>query len=388
MIDETIIFHLALIFAGASILATLFLYLKQPIILAYIALGMIVGPSGLGILENPAYIERVSQLGIILLMFLLGLHLHPQKLFKLIKGTALVTTVTGLLFAAIGMLVALAFDFPLFESFVVGVSLMFSSTVICIKLVPTTTLHQRHMGEVMISILLFQDILAIVLILFVYGSGPTNIALEGLFLLAKAAAMGIAAYFVVNFGLLRVFRRFDVIQDYLFLVSLGWCLLVAGVGMALGISYEIGAFIAGIALGASPIALFIAEGLKPVREFFLILFFFSIGARFDLAVMRSVLVPGVILAAALIAVKPLVYARAFRFTKEPPKIARELAIRLGQASEFSLLVAYGAAAAQRISLQASVLIQFATIVTFVVSTYIVVYKLPTPIALTEGMRQD
>lgn len=386
--SHNIILQLILIFAGASILATLFLYLKQPIILAYIALGMIVGPSGLRLLEDPANIEQISQLGIILLMFLLGLNLHLQKLYKLLRQTALITAATGAVFAALAMLVALAFRFPTLDSLIVGLALMFSSTVICIKLVPTTTLHQKHMGEVIISILLLQDIIAIILILFLYGSSRTGILLEGLLLMAKTLAIAVVAFLVVNFGLLRVFKRFDVIQDYLFLVSLGWCLLIAGVAHAFGISYEIGAFIAGISLGSSPIALFVAEGLKPVREFFMILFFFAIGARFDFLVAREILVPGLILAAALLAVKPFVFARAFRLSKEPPRMAKELGIRLGQASEFSLLVAYGAFAAGRIEARSSYLIQLATIVTFVVSTYIVVYSLPTPIALSARMRQD
>ncbi len=386
--SHNIILQLILIFAGASILATLFLYLKQPIILAYIALGMIVGPSGLGLLEDPANIEQISQLGIILLVFLLGLNLHLQKLYKLLRQTALITAATSAVFAALAMLVALAFRFPALDSLIVGLALMFSSTVICIKLVPTTTLHQKHMGEVIISILLLQDIIAIVLILFLYGTGRTGILIEGLLLMAKTLAIAVAAFLAVNFGILRVFKRFDVIQDYLFLVSLGWCLLVAGAAHAFGISYEIGAFIAGISLGSSSIALFVAEGLKPVREFFMILFFFAIGARFDFLVAREILVPGLVLAAVLLAAKPLLFAGAFRISKEPVRMAKELGIRLGQASEFSLLVAYGAFAAGRIEARSSYLIQLATIATFVVSTYIVVYNLPTPIALNAKMRQD
>jgi Kef-type K+ transport system membrane component KefB len=386
--NHNIILQIILIFAGASILATLFLYLKQPIILAYIALGMIVGPSGLGLLEDPANIGQISQLGIILLVFLLGLNLHLQKLYKLLRQTSLITAATGAVFAGLAMLVALAFRFPPLDSLVVGLALMFSSTVICIKLVPTTTLHQKHMGEVIISILLLQDIIAIVLMLFLYGGGGAGILIDGLLLMAKTLAIAVVAVLVVRFGLLRVFKRFDVIQDYLFLVSLGWCLLVAGTAHAFGISYEIGAFIAGISLGSSPVALFIAEGLKPVREFFMILFFFAIGARFDLLVAREILVPGLVLAALILAVKPIVFARAFRISKEPARAARELGIRLGQASEFSLLVAYGAFAAGRIEARSSYLIQLVTIVTFVVSTYIVVYALPTPIALNAKMRQD
>ena len=385
---ENIIFKLAIIFAGASILATIFLYLKQPIILAYIVLGMLIGPWGAGVLKDPALIEHISHLGIILLMFLLGLHLHPQKLYKLLKKTALIAVGTCSLFTLFIMLITMAFGFSWFDSLIVGLALMFSSTVISLKLIPTTTLHHKHMGEVLISILLFQDILAIVLILFLYGSTQTNIYLEGIFLILKTLAFSLCSFLAVHYGLLKIFKRFDVIQDYIFLVSLGWCLLGAAVAKLLGLSYEIGAFIAGISLGASPIALVIAEGLKPIREFFLILFFFSIGAKFNFFITKQIVLPGLVLAGILLAIKPLVFSQAFKFAKEPKRIANELGLRLGQASEFSILVAYGAFAAGKIGATTSFLIQLTTIVTFIVSTYIVVFKYPTPIALSDKMRQD
>ena len=385
---ENIILKLALIFAGASILATIFLYVKQPIILAYIVLGMLIGPWGIGIVKNPALIEHISHLGIILLMFLLGLHLHPQNLYKLLKKTALITVGTCLLFTLLVMLITMAFRFPWFDSLIVGLALMFSSTVISLKLIPTTTLHHKHIGEVLISVLLFQDILAILLILFLYGSTQTAIYLEILFLLVKAVAFSAASFLFVYYVLLKAFKRFDVIQDYIFLISLGWCLLGATAAKQLGLSYEIGAFIAGIALGTSPIALVIAEGLKPVREFFLILFFFSIGAKFDFFITKQIVLPGLILAGILLGIKPLVFSQAFKLAQEPTRIAKELGFRLGQGSEFSLLVAYGAFAAGKIAATTSFLIQLTTIVTFIVSTYMVVFKYPTPIALSDKMRQD
>jgi Kef-type K+ transport system membrane component KefB len=385
---ENIIFKLALIFAGASILATIFLYVKQPIILAYIVLGMLIGPWGIGIVKNPALIEHISHLGIILLMFLLGLHLHPQNMYNLLKKTALITVGTCLLFTLLVMLITMAFGFPWFDSLIVGLALMFSSTVISLKLIPTTTLHHKHIGEVLISVLLFQDILAILLILFLYGSTQTAIYLEIIFLLVKAVAFAAASFLFVYYVLLKAFKRFDVIQDYIFLMSLGWCLLGAAVAKELGLSYEIGAFIAGISLGTSPIALVIAEGLKPVREFFLILFFFSIGAKFDFFITKQIVLPGLVLAGMLLGIKPVVFSQAFKLAKETPRIAKELGMRLGQGSEFSLLVAYGAFAAGKIEAPTSFLIQLTTIVTFIVSTYMVVFKYPTPIALSDTMRQD
>jgi Kef-type K+ transport system membrane component KefB len=196
------------------------------------------------------------------------------------------------------------------------------------------------------------------------------------------------SYLFVRYVILFLFRRFDKIQDYIFIMSLGWCLLCAEIASLIGLSYEIGAFVAGIVLATSPISLFISQGLKPIREFFLILFFFSIGAQFDFLVTKQVVIPGLMLAGIILVIKPLVFNAAFRLAGESANLAKELGIRLGQASEFSLLVAYSAFAAGRIEARTFYLIQLVAISTFIISTYLVVYRYPTPISVSASNRQD
>ncbi|MHC4626946.1 MAG: cation:proton antiporter domain-containing protein, partial [Planctomycetota bacterium] len=137
---DNIVFELALIFVGASVLATVFLYLRQPIILAYIGLGMLVGPWGLRVVQDPAHIEQISHIGIILLMFLIGLNLNPQKLLKLLRSTAMITFSTCAIFVIAAMLLTRVLGFLWWDSFLVGLALMFSSTVVGLKLMPTSTL--------------------------------------------------------------------------------------------------------------------------------------------------------------------------------------------------------------------------------------------------------
>ena len=136
---DNILFQLGVIFVGASVLATLFLYLRQPIILAYIGLGMLVGPWGFMLVRSPAQIEHISHVGIILLMFLIGLNLHPQKLLKLLRSTAMITLGTCTVFFVAVTLLTRAFGFSWLDSFIAGLALMFSSTVVSLKLTPTTT---------------------------------------------------------------------------------------------------------------------------------------------------------------------------------------------------------------------------------------------------------
>ncbi|MCP5101496.1 MAG: cation:proton antiporter, partial [Chloroflexi bacterium] len=294
MLDH-IILQFVVIFAGAAGLATLFLFLKQPIILAYIVLGILVGPKGLGLINDAEQIEQLAHTGIVLLLFLIGLNFQPAKLVGLLGRVGIVTLATCFLFMLLSFVAALALGFPLIDSLIVGGALMFSSTIVSLKLIPTTQLHHHHVGEVMISVLLLQDVIAIMLIVLVTEGGMDNLTLSVTLLLLKLVVLSVLSFVFVKFVITKLLLRFDVIKEHTFVMALGWGLFVAGTAKMLGLSLEMGAFIAGISLATVPIALVIAEELKPLRDFFLILFFFSIGAEFDLVVSRELIVPGLII---------------------------------------------------------------------------------------------
>ena len=385
---QNIIFEFVLIFAGAAIFATAFLFLKQPIILAYIGFGLVAGPLGLRLITEPEHIEEISHVGVILLLYLLGLNLIPERLFHLFSKTAVVTLLTSLVFFAVVTLAALAFGFSVVESIIIGAALMFSSTIVSLKLIPTTALHHKHTGEMMISVLLMQDVIAIFLIVMITGGQGDNITLAIVILLIKLVLLTLTAFLLIRYVVNNLLVRFDIIQEYVFLLSLGWGLLGAGVAHLAGLSYEMGAFIAGVAFASSPVAQVVAENLKPLRDFFLILFFFSIGAQFDYLVTQHVLIAGVTIAVLVVVIKPLVFKQGFQLIGEDKRFSMELGSRLGQGSEFSLLVAYSALASGLIDMRASYLIQMVVIITFVLSTYWVVYRYRTPISSVAKNRMD
>ena len=163
-IDE-VTFTIFIIFTGAAIFATLALYARQTLIVAYIALGILIGPFGLGLVTDQAFIQQFSDIGIMFLLFLLGLSLNPRKLVGLLKDTTFITVLSGLIFSLIGYLVAVALGFNTIDSLVIAGSMVFSSTIIGLRLLPTTVLHHRHTGEVIISVLLLQDLIAILMML-------------------------------------------------------------------------------------------------------------------------------------------------------------------------------------------------------------------------------
>ncbi len=387
--DSSIIFSIFLIFTGAAAFATVALYARQALIIGYIVLGVLAGPWGLKLISDLSLIEDIATVGIIFLLFLLGLNLYPQKLGVLLKEATVVTCVTSLIFAALGWAVAYGFGFSATECIIIGVATMFSSTIIGLKLLPTTVLHHRHAGEVIISVLLLQDLIAIVTLLVLHGLQRGDLPWLDVGLLLVGLPLLVAvAYLGERFVLLKLIQRFDKIQEYIFLLALGWCLGVAELAHFLGLSHEIGAFVAGVAVATSPIARFIAESLKPLRDFFLVMFFFALGAGLNLGMVSEVIVPALVLSAGVLVVKPLTYKHMLIHQAENPKFAWEIGWRLGQMSEFSLLIALGSLSAGLITPKAGYLIQLATLLTFVGSSYLIVLRYPTPIAVSERLRRD
>ncbi len=382
-------FSIFLIFTGAAILATLALYARQAMIVAYIVLGVILGPWGMALVDDAQLITDISSIGIIFLLYLLGLDLFPQQLWKMLGKALWATMLSSIVFFVIGFCVAYGFGYPLLESVLTGSILIFSSTIIGVKLLPTTALHHRHTGQIIISVLLLQDLIAIIVLLLLqgYGKGDNLLVDIGRQLLALPVLIFISWIFE-RYVIVKLIARFDQIHEYIFLLAIAWCLAIAEVAVRLGLSHEIGAFIAGVTLASSPIALFITEKLKPLRDFFLIIFFFSLGASFNLDVIADILFPAVLLATCALVIKPLIFEKLFVNAGEKRAISREVGYRLGQMSEFSFLVAIVAVEARFIQQNTSYLIQLATLLTFLISSCIVVLSYRTPIATSDRLRQD
>ena len=267
MESDPLLFSFFLIFTSAAVLATVALYTRQPLIVAYVAIGIILGPSATSLISDPALISSIAKIGIIFLLFLLGLDMQPSKLGNMLKDALFVGLSSSLVFFCIGFVLGLAFQYSIVESLIVGITLMFSSTIIGIKLLPTTVLHHRHTGELVVSLLLIQDLIAIVILLILTGglldtSGVARLAT----IFVSLPSIILAAWLFVKFIFLKLLAKFDAFHEYIFLTAIGWCLGLAEIAQLAGLSLEIGAFIAGISIATSPIALYIANNLKPVRR--------------------------------------------------------------------------------------------------------------------------
>lgn len=390
--DVNIVHSFFLIFAGAAVVASLALYTKQPLILAYIALGALFGPYALQLVDQPKLLDGMSHIGIIFLLFLLGLDMQPSHLFNMLKKASWVAIASSLAFAALGYLTAKAFHYTQMEAIIIGLAMMFSSTIICIKLLPTTVLHHKHTGEIVVGLLLLQDIIAIAALLALVAIGNStsegDVMQQYLMPIIGLPTLIVGSFVLVKYVLLPLLSKFDRFHEYIFLLSIGWCLSMATAAEVLGLSAEMGAFVAGVALATSPISQYIAIHLKPLRDFFLILFFFSIGASFNLDLLGLVIWPALTLALLSMIVKPTVFRYLLKGLKEDKSTSWEVGFRLGQVSEFSLLIAYLATSLGLIGIEASHVIQATAILTFALSTYVVILCYPNPIAISDRLRRD
>ncbi|MFT7266836.1 MAG: Kef-type K+ transport system membrane component KefB [Porticoccus sp.] len=387
--NEAIFQSFFFIFTGSAIVATIAIYGRQPLLVGYIALGALIGPFGFGWVPDINLLSEISEIGIIFLLFLLGLDLQPQALASALKKVTVVTFISSFIFSLIGYFIAYLFHYSPTECLVIGAAMMFSSTLICIKLLPTTILHHRHVGEMIIGLLLMQDFLAIFVLLVLLSSvsGQIDITQIGLTLLTLPLLL-LFAWGFVKLVLLKLIAKFDQMGEYIFLLSIGWCMGLSEIAEMLGLSREIGAFIAGITIASSPISQHIALKLKPLRDFFLIMFFFSVGAGFNLSFLPEVALAAAVLAVAMLTVKPVIFRFLLEKQSEKKDLAWDIGFRLGQISEFSLLIAYVAYKAAVIGELASHLIQATAIFTFLISSYIVIYNFPSPIATNSKLRRD
>jgi Kef-type K+ transport system membrane component KefB len=389
MYSSSIVFSIFLIFTGAAVLATVALYSRQSLLVVYMLLGIVLGPWMLKWVSDSSEITQIGNIGIIFLLFLLGLDLHPQSLLHMLRKVTWIALISSLAFALVGYAIGYLLGFSMLECAIVGAAMMFSSTIIGLKLLPTTVLHHQHTGEIIISILLMQDIIAILVLLILNSLGNHHLGLTEVFtLFIGFPCLIVFAFLFERFILNKLLLRFDHVSEYIFLLAVGWCLGLAELAKVMGLSENIGAFIAGVAIAAGPIAAHIAESLKPLRDFFLVMFFFSIGASFNLDYLPFIWLPALILAALMLGLKPVIFRLLLVYSGEKNPIAWEVGVRLGQVSEFSLLVAFISTRYELIAKTPAYLIQAATILTFIVSSYWVVLKYPTPLAFTEKMRRD
>lgn len=368
--------QLSIVIVLAAGVAMIMRILKQPLIMSYILTGIIAGPTLLNLIEAKHAFETFSEIGITLLLFIIGLELSISVIKQLGKPVFLTAGAIFFSVGTLGYLFGVAFHFTVMESIIIGLGLFFSSTIIIAKVLSDKKELTRLNGRIAIGVILIDDIIATFALLFVAaaaqggdGLTPTDIA----FLIFKGVVVVGLLIFVSMKVLPKLTKFIAKSQELLFLFALAWGFGVATLVNMAGFSIEIGALFAGVALAQLPYVHEIGARLKPLRDFFIILFFITLGESLHLGSLGQAIVPALVFSLIAILIKPLVVMIALGSLGYTKRTSFKTGINLSQVSEFSIILVVLAAQSGLVSDLLAAIITLVAIITIATSTYLMNY---------------
>ena len=364
--------------------------LKQPLLLAYLLAGVLIGPQmGLGLVNDQASIQTVSQIGLILLLFIIGLELDLNKL--LVAGRPVL--ITGLLQLPLCVALGLAFFAPFglrikdgdFGLLYVAVCLAISSTMIVVKLLYDKFELDTLPGRITLGVLIFQDAWAIVVL-----AVQPNLLNPEFFPLLESLVRGVVlvsvSLIISKTVLPRLFRSVAKVPELVLIGSLAWCFIVCAAANAAGLSREMGALIAGVSISTFPYNLDVVAKVVSIRDFFVTLFFVALGMQIPLPTVEviglALLASVFLVLSRLLVVFPIL--RALRIGHRASLLP---AINLAQMSEFSMVIAALGVTYHHIDQRTASILMLVFALTSVASTYLIGYSHPLQVRLARGLRR-
>ncbi len=363
--------ELGIVIIIAAIAAFFLRLIKQPQILAYIIVGVLITPVFHWITDTTV-IESMSAIGIAFLLFIVGMEIDLKSLKNVAFITSFGSTIQIVILFILGYLVGLMLGYVSIEAAYIGLMLCFSSTMIVMKLLSDNRELNTLHGRIVIGTLLVEDIVAILALSVLSSINHFSIVLLS-YSLIKFISMFLVAYFAGKFVFPPIFRYAAENQELLLISSLAVCFIFSLTFYYLGFSIAIGAFIAGVTLGNLEYNLEIIGKIRSLRDFFAVLFFVSLGMGLSLAVIQRMWLPFIILTLTIIILKPLIImtiCSLFKYTKKP---AFSTAISLAQTGEFALIVAAQGLVLGHITQDLFSLIVMITLFTITLTSYFIKY---------------
>ncbi len=326
------------IVVGVSIVMRL---LRQPLIMGYIITGVLVGPSFslFHITRSQNAFDSFSAIGITLLLFIIGLGLNANVI-KSLGRVSFVTSMSILPFLGIlafGAGKLLGYDNT--TSMILAIALFFSSTIIVLKTLSDTKETTRLYGQITLGVLLIEDLIATIAVIFLaMMAGPSvGSQVTALEIIIKALALGIGLFLAGRYVIPRMVKFVAKSQELLFLFSLSWGLAVATLFDLAGFSHEVGALFAGVSIAGLPYATEMAAKLKPLRDFFIVIFFVTLGESFTIDSIGKNLIAAHLLAVVVVIGKPLLVVLSLGIQRYTKLTSFKTALHLSQISEFSII---------------------------------------------------
>ncbi len=372
-------YELAALLVIAIVVGAIATLLRQPLIISFIAVGIIAGPAWLSIIQDQEAFELLANIGIALLLFVVGLKLDIG-LIRQSGPVALYTGIGQVLFTSIiGFGIALLLGISLLHALYVAVALTFSSTIIIVKLLSDKREIDSLHGRIAIGLLIVQDIVVVLVMigLTAFGAGDggdTSLLREvGLVLVYGTLFVG-SIVLLTRYAIGPIFRIFARSQELLVLGAIGWALILAASGDMLGLSKEVGAFIAGVSLASTPFREAIGTRLVSLRDFLLLFFFLSLGADLDLSRLSDQIVPALVFSAFVLIGNPIIVMTITGIMGYRKRTGFLSGLTVAQISEFSLILAAMGLAVGHIDEDTLGLITLVGLITIGTSTYLILYS--------------
>lgn len=373
--EHDLFLELSLIIAIGAAVSMVMRILKQPLIIGYIITGLLVGPTVFNLVTDGETLTIFSEIGIALLLFLVGLGLNP-KIIKEVGRVAVLTGVGQVAFTTFFgfLLVSALTDLSTTGTLYVSIALAFSSTIIILKLLSDKKEQTRLHGKIATGFLLVQDIIATFALLFVSANGSGGLNTSDLIGLFIRGSLLILALFIASTRILPLLNKTIAgSQELLFLFSIAWGLGVGAIFKETGFSLEVGALAAGVSLATFPYAQEAASRLKPLRDFFIVLFFVVLGSQLDLGNVLEVLPIAIILSAFVLIGNPIIVMAIMGILGYTKKTSFKTSLAVAQISEFSLVLLLLANNLGQIDDKTLSLMTMVGLITIAVSSYAILY---------------
>jgi len=373
----------ALILLVAALAGLLFVRLRQPVLIAYIVVGIALGPAGFGLATAQDQIALLAQVGVAVLLFIVGLKLDLGHV-RHIGPVALATGLGQLAFTIlIGFGIILALGKDLMTALYVAVALTFSSTIIIVKLLSDKRELDSLHGRIAIGFLIVQD-LAVVLAMMVMsalggpggeGSAPGTMGVA-LSLLGRVLVAAVAVFVLMRYLLPRLVAQMARSQELLLIFALSWAVALAALGAWAGFSMEAGAFIAGFTLASTKFRESINARLSGIRDFLLLFFFIHLGLELELSTLGEELVPAALLSLFVLIGNPLIVMAIMGYMGYRKRTGFMAGLTVAQISEFSIVFVAMGISLGHVDRSALGLTTLVGLVTITLSTYMILYSGP------------
>lgn len=366
--------EISIVISLGAVIALIMRLLRQPLIIGHIITGVIAGPAFLNIIHAESSFAGLSSMGVALLLFIIGLDLSIRIFSRLGKAVLVTATIQILAVATVGYLISQTLGFGRLESAILGLALAMSSTIIIVKLFNDKKETTRLYAQITIGILLLQDIVATTakIGLATKASSESSLTDVGI-LIGKGAGLILLMYLGVRFIIPKLTKALESSKELLLLFALGWGLGFAALFEKVGFSIEIGALLAGVSLASLPYSSEMASRLKPLRDFFIVIFFITLGQAMTPGKLLNVLPLAIILSLIVLLFKPLTVLVSMGGLGYTKRASFKAAVSMSQVSEFSLVFLAAALASGFVSERASTTLTLVALITFAASTYLIKY---------------